>query len=124
MLARCGLRFPRGADLSLRRSSRYPVRFLGTRGNLATNGAVLHWRRGLSPGSAALIAVGAIQDLYRVFTAPFGARATPRAKKDMWLHFGTWLLLGLGFELGADVVKTAIAPTEGGRLIQATVRRS
>ena len=27
------------------------------------------------------------------------------------MHFGPWLLLGLEFELGADIVKTAVAPT-------------
>jgi uncharacterized membrane protein len=27
------------------------------------------------------------------------------------MHFATWLLLGLEFELAADVIRTAIAPT-------------
>jgi uncharacterized membrane protein len=29
----------------------------------------------------------------------------------VWLGFGGWLLLGLEFELAADIVRTAIAPT-------------
>ena len=66
---------------------------------------------GMEAGSAALIAAGAIQALYRVFTAPFGPRSPARAKRDVWLHFGMWLLLGLEFELGADIIMTAIAPT-------------
>jgi uncharacterized membrane protein len=66
---------------------------------------------GMEAGSVLLITVGAAQALYRVFAAPFSAGASSRAKKDVWLHFGMWLLLGLEFELGADVIKTAIAPT-------------
>ncbi|HEX2710982.1 MAG TPA: DUF1622 domain-containing protein [Candidatus Acidoferrales bacterium] len=72
---------------------------------------------GMDAGSAALIAAGAGQALYAVFAAPF-RRAAPRVKRDVWLHFGGWLLLGLEFELGADVIKTAISPgwTEIGQL--------
>lgn len=29
----------------------------------------------------------------------------------IWLRFGIWLLLGLEFELAADIVRTAIAPS-------------
>jgi uncharacterized membrane protein len=32
-------------------------------------------------------------------------------RKDSWMRFGVWLLLGLEFELAADIVRTAIAPT-------------
>jgi len=73
---------------------------------------------GMDAGSAALIAAGAVQALYTVFTAPFRATGASREKRDVWLHFGGWLLLGLEFELGADVVKTAISPgwTEIGQL--------
>ena len=29
----------------------------------------------------------------------------------IWLRFGVWLLLGLEFELAADIVRTAISPS-------------
>ena len=29
----------------------------------------------------------------------------------VWLGFGVWLLLGLEFELAADIIRTAIAPS-------------
>ena len=29
----------------------------------------------------------------------------------MWLRFGMWLLLGLEFELAADIVRSVISPT-------------
>lgn len=38
----------------------------------------------------------------------------PRVKgwrKDTFVRFGMWLLLGLQFALGADIVRTVIAPT-------------
>ncbi|WP_052200464.1 DUF1622 domain-containing protein [Terriglobus sp. TAA 43] len=38
-------------------------------------------------------------------------RAATREKMQIWMHFATWLLLGLEFELAADVIRTAIAPT-------------
>jgi hypothetical protein len=31
-------------------------------------------------------------------------------KKAIWRRFGTWLLLGLEFELAADIVRSVIAP--------------
>ena len=38
-----------------------------------------------------------------------GAAGPPHRK--IWMHFTTWLLLGLEFELAADVIRTAIAAT-------------
>jgi uncharacterized membrane protein len=32
-------------------------------------------------------------------------------RKETWGRFGVWLLLGLEFELAADIVRTAIAPS-------------
>ena len=32
-------------------------------------------------------------------------------KRAVWQRFGVWLLLGLEFELAADIVRSAIAPT-------------
>jgi uncharacterized membrane protein len=38
-------------------------------------------------------------------------RAPTPEKMRIWMHFATWLLLGLEFEFAADVIRTAIAPT-------------
>lgn len=36
----------------------------------------------------------------------------PLAKnKEVWVRLGVWLLLGLEFELGADIIRSAISPT-------------
>jgi uncharacterized membrane protein len=58
--------------------------------------------------AALLIAIGAteafVMSLWRF-------RSPTRQKMQIWMHFATWLLLGLEFELAADVIRTAIAPT-------------
>ena len=35
---------------------------------------------------------------------------THGARKEVWRRFGTWLLLGLEFELAADIVRTVVSP--------------
>lgn len=32
-------------------------------------------------------------------------------KKTVWLRFGVWLLFGLEFELGADIIRSTVAPS-------------
>ena len=32
------------------------------------------------------------------------------ARKEVWRRFGVWLLLGLEFELAADIIETVISP--------------
>jgi uncharacterized membrane protein len=58
--------------------------------------------------AALLITIGAAEAFvmsFLRFRSP-----TPR-RMQIWMHFATWLLLGLEFELAADVIRTAIAPT-------------
>ena len=52
------------------------------------------------------IAVGAIEAVWLMLKSPHGGR-----RKAVWVRFGVWLLLGLEFELGADIIRTAISPT-------------
>jgi uncharacterized membrane protein len=37
--------------------------------------------------------------------------ATHGLRKAVWRRFGTWLLLGLEFELAADIIRSVVAPT-------------
>jgi uncharacterized membrane protein len=60
--------------------------------------------------AALLIAIGAIEALFYSFSSLAGSSRTYRNKKDIWVHFAMWLLLALEFELGADIVRSAIAP--------------
>ncbi|HEV2118189.1 MAG TPA: DUF1622 domain-containing protein [Terriglobales bacterium] len=66
---------------------------------------------GVEACAALIIAYGAIEALYGAIRAVAGKRSKRGQRKDLWLRFGVWLLLGLEFELAADIVRTAIAPT-------------
>ena len=62
--------------------------------------------------AALVIAFGAIQALVKLFmTVKSDPRKPFAGKKLVWLSFSVWLLLGLEFELAADIIRTAISPT-------------
>lgn len=65
---------------------------------------------GVEAAAALLIAIGAIQALWRTLSPLMARRQTLGEKKLIWLHFARWLVLALEFELGADIVRTAISP--------------
>jgi uncharacterized membrane protein len=58
-----------------------------------------------------LIAYGAIETLWSTAKTLFAGEAKIGQRKAAWLGFGVWLLLGLEFELAADVVRTVVTPT-------------
>jgi uncharacterized membrane protein len=65
----------------------------------------------IEAAAALIIAFGAIEAQYqlvRSFTLPSPRTGT---RKRIWLRFGVWLLLGLEFELAADIIRTAISPS-------------
>jgi uncharacterized membrane protein len=62
--------------------------------------------------AAVVITFGALQAIVNLVNPSRKDPARPfRRKKMIWMRFGIWLLLGLEFELAADIVRTAIAPT-------------
>jgi len=73
-----------------------------------------------------LIAVDAMVALIGSLRPPYGLRRPILDKKEVWLRFGVWLLLGLEFELAADIIRSAIAPTwaEIGQLAAIAVIRT
>lgn len=54
---------------------------------------------------SALIALRTVGRRHPAATMPL------RRNKETFVRFASWLVLGLEFELGADVVRTAIAPS-------------
>jgi uncharacterized membrane protein len=66
---------------------------------------------GVEAVAVLVIGFGAIEALFCLFRSAYDPLRPLRGKKDVWLRFGTWLLLGLEFELAADVVRSTIAPT-------------
>ncbi|MDC4223542.1 MAG: DUF1622 domain-containing protein [Candidatus Manganitrophus sp.] len=66
---------------------------------------------GLEVVAVLMIAIGGAQAAFGTLRAAVVAGRPLGLKKEVWLRFGMWLLLGLEFELGADIIRTAISPT-------------
>jgi uncharacterized membrane protein len=58
-----------------------------------------------------VIAIGAIEALIGVFRVMLVNRLSTADKRGVWLQFARWLVAALTFQVAADVVHTAIAPT-------------
>jgi uncharacterized membrane protein len=70
------------------------------------------WIAILLEGAAAIIiAYGAAEAMAGAVRAVIERRSKTGLRKDTWMRFGVWLLLGLEFELAADIVRTAAAPS-------------
>jgi uncharacterized membrane protein len=67
---------------------------------------------GVEAAAVLLIAIGAAEGIVLTLTrlVSSGARKIVH-RKEIWIRFAVWLLLGLEFELGADVIRSAIAPS-------------
>lgn len=63
------------------------------------------------------IAIGGVTTAYQATLSLF-RRGGLHPRKIIWLHFSSWLLLGLEFELASDIIRSILAPTwlEIGRL--------
>jgi uncharacterized membrane protein len=66
---------------------------------------------GVELAAALLIAYGAIEALWGSICAILDRPARSGRRKYVLTRLGVWLLLGLEFELAADIVRSAIAPT-------------
>lgn len=67
---------------------------------------------------AAIIGLGVIEGALRVLMIFVSRRVADKpggdrqeAKENVRLHLGRWLAVALEFELGADILRTAVAPT-------------
>lgn len=66
---------------------------------------------GVEGAAALIIAYGAVEAVWGTVLATAKKDLKASQRKNIRLQFGVWLLLGLEFELAADIVRTAIAPT-------------
>lgn len=73
-----------------------------------------------------VIAVGTFEMFYRCVRAALVPSATGRELRDAYLRYARWLIAGLTFQLGADIIETASAPNwdEIGRLAAVAVIRT
>jgi len=58
-----------------------------------------------------IIAIGTLEAFVASMRVMLSPRATNDEKRSMWLRYSRWLVAGLTFQLAADIVHTAIAPT-------------
>jgi uncharacterized membrane protein len=63
--------------------------------------------------AALVIAYGALEALVALLIPrqQFVRKKMLHKRRQVFLRFGVWLLLGLQFELAADIVRSAISPT-------------
>src|SRR5262245_44455251 len=63
--------------------------------------------------AALMIAYGAIEAIIGLLTPrrQVSGKEPFHKRRQVFLHFGVWLLLSLEFELAADIVRSAISPT-------------
>jgi len=66
---------------------------------------------GIEAAGALLVTYGAVEAVHGSILAIAHRRSLPGERKEVWLRFGVWLLLGLEFLLAGDVVRTALSPT-------------
>lgn len=58
------------------------------------------------------IAIGALTAIVKVVNALATRTLDGRTvRRGVWMSFAVWIILALEFALGADIVRTAIAPT-------------
>lgn len=82
---------------------------------------------GVEAFAAVIISLAALQAFWRALTLYFARPAQPEEKKvDARLRLGRWLSLSLEFELAADILRTAIAPSwdEIGKLAAIVILRT
>ena len=58
-----------------------------------------------------LVLVGAGETLFLMGRYVLGFSRAPGVRRGMWMGFARWLVVALEFALGADIIRTAIAPT-------------
>lgn len=80
---------------------------------------------GIEAVAILVIAAGSIEAVVNALRLVF-SRVPAVAMREAWMRYAHWLVAGLTFQLAADIVHTAIAPTwdEIGRLAAIAVIRT
>ena len=66
----------------------------------------------LSEAAAVIVIAGASLDAFlRLLWMIATVGATHGQRKAIWQRFGMWLLLGLEFELAADIIRSVVSPS-------------
>jgi uncharacterized membrane protein len=57
------------------------------------------------------VSIGALEAVIRLARTFRTGEQSFSMRKQVWVRFAVWLVLALEFELGADIVRSAITPT-------------
>jgi uncharacterized membrane protein len=57
-----------------------------------------------------IVAFGALDAFVRIIAITGRPGTSHGERKEIWRRFGMWLLLGLEFELAADIIGSVISP--------------
>lgn len=66
---------------------------------------------GVEAAAVITVMVGAVEALVHLIGGVFARSADNWTRRATWLRFAGWIILALEFALGADIIRTAIAPT-------------
>jgi uncharacterized membrane protein len=66
---------------------------------------------GVETAAVLVVAFGSAQAFVQILAIVFRGRGTHGERKQVWRAFGMWLLLGLEFELAADIIRSVVSPT-------------
>jgi uncharacterized membrane protein len=58
-----------------------------------------------------IVSYGALESFAKLLWIVVTPGTTHGERKSLWRRFGMWLLLGLEFELAADIIGSVISPT-------------
>ena len=58
-----------------------------------------------------IVAFGSLEAFVKLLGVVARPATTHGERKAIWRRFGTWLLLGLEFELAANIIESVISPT-------------
>ena len=68
--------------------------------------------RMLSEAAAVIVVTfGSLEAFLKLLWIGVTPKTTHGVRKAVWRRFGTWLLLGLEFELAADIIASVVSPT-------------
>ena len=86
----------------------------------------LYLSTAIEAAAALLIAVAAVRSLVQSIPLLFLRQHESTRKQDVRLELGLWLSLALELEVGADILRTAVAPTwnEIGKLVAIVALRT
>lgn len=66
---------------------------------------------GIEAAAILIIAGGALEAAFTFLRHILFERGTMLRRRDIWIRFAAWIVLSLEFALGADVIRTAVAPS-------------